>query len=98
VDFILTTATIAEPNTVEEALITNNPYNKEWYAACKAEVEELLNTGTFKIIDTPTPKPNILGGRWIFKLKPINIDPKEIPKAWITDKNNKYRFKARWVV
>jgi len=70
-NFLLTTSTMAEPNSFKEAM--NSPEKEIWYKACLEEVKELESQNTYTIINNSLPlniKP--LKGMWVFKKKPIN--------------------------
>lgn len=93
-EFLLTTSTNDEPNTLQEAL--NSPEKDEWIRACHAEIAELERQNTYDIVDIPN---NIqpIRGRWVFKKKPIR-DPNSIQKGHITNSDQTIRYKARWVI
>lgn len=92
-DFILSISNIDEPNTFKQAM--ESPDKNNWYKACLDENNELIKQNTFDIVNTPS-NIKLLGGRWVFKMKPINkITAKS---SYITNKDNTIRYKARWVV
>lgn len=92
--FLLTIATDQEPNSLREA--NKSLYHLEWRKAAEEELDELVKQDTFEIVDKPV-NTNIIGGRWVFKQKPIG-DPNAVKPSHITNEDHTIRFKARWVV
>ncbi|CAI7777090.1 unnamed protein product [Closterium sp. NIES-53] len=60
--------TIPIPLTVEEAL--SGPHAAEWRAAMDAEIEAFTRNHSFDD-DTPPPGVNIVGGKWLFRVKQL---------------------------
>ena len=60
------TANIDEPESVKEAL--SGEMSKNWEEAMNNENKSLLTNGTWDLV--PLPKgANVLGSRWVFKVK-----------------------------
>ena len=60
------TSNINEPNSIKDAL--NSEHSAEWNKALQAEYNSLLENKTWELV--PRPKDiNIVGSRWLFKLK-----------------------------
>ena len=71
-----------EPSTYKQAI--DGIDRKHWLKAMQSEVQELVDSNTWRLVDLPQGRV-ALGGRWVYKLK--------------TDsKGNIVRYKARWVV
>lgn len=60
------TADIDEPSHINEAL--NGEYAVQWKHATDAEYESLMKNGTWDLVPLPKDK-NIVGSRWVFKVK-----------------------------
>lgn len=74
-------AICVEPNTYEEAI--QSEHSTEWKRAIEEELQSLKENETWDIIDKPNNCMNVVGSKWVFKLKSA---PNEEP-----------RFKARVV-
>ena len=59
------------------------------------EINTLENKKTYKIVDLP-PNKIPIKGRQVLKKKPINNN--YINPSQITNKDNSFRYKARWVI
>ena len=57
---------INEPSSIEEAW--QNQYGKQWMAATDSEFESLIEANTWELVPLPKNK-NIVGCKWIFKVK-----------------------------
>lgn len=90
----LLTVSIKEPNSLKEA--DQSAYHLQWRKAAEEEINELIKQDTFEVVDKPI-NTNIIGGRWVFKEKPIG-DPNAVKSSHITNEDRTIRFKARWVV
>ena len=55
-----------EPRSMDEALNSSNAF--KWKAAADSEYESLLKNDTWKLVELP-PGKNVVGCKWIFKLK-----------------------------
>lgn len=74
-------AMFVEPSTFEEAM--QSEQRGEWKRAIDEELKSLAENETWEIVDKPNDCGNVVGCKWVFKIKSI---PKEEPK-----------FKARLV-
>jgi hypothetical protein len=79
----LTTATTAKtPQSYAES--QQLPEEKQWYQACREELDSLAENNTWQVT-TMLMGATLIKGRWVFKIKfDVNGKPE--------------RFKARWVV
>jgi hypothetical protein len=93
-NFVLTTTTTKEPNTLKQAL--EGPDSLYWQKACIAENNALVSQKTWDIVDIPNNTIPI-NGRWIFKMKPT-INRTANNTSHITNSDNTIRYKARWVI
>jgi hypothetical protein len=75
-------ALVDEPVTFKEAL--SGEKSKEWEAAINKELHSLERNGTWEVCPKPEKK-NIVGCKWVFKLK----SPQQ--------EGGEYRYKARLV-
>ncbi len=57
---------IEEPTTMEEAL--SSEHFKEWKAAADSEYESLMENDTWELVELP-PGKNVIGSKWVFKVK-----------------------------
>ena len=57
---------IMEPKSMEEAL--SSDHAKEWKAATDSEVDSLLESETWELVELP-PDRKPIGGKWVFKVK-----------------------------
>ena len=57
---------IEEPTSIEEAL--SNAHATRWKAAADAEFKSLTDNGTLELVEPPSGK-NIVGSKWVFKVK-----------------------------
>ena len=55
-----------EPGSMDEALNSSNAF--KWKAAADSEYESLLKNDTWILVELP-PGKNVVGCKWIFKLK-----------------------------
>ena len=94
IDYILSSTTIEEPNSFEQAMKSDE--KEEQYKAYLDKNKELLDQNTFEIIDIPA-RVRPIKGQQVFKKKPINRG-QLIKKGYIIDKNQTIRYKARWVI
>ena len=60
------TADIDEPRSLKEAI--TGEYSTQWKKAVNSEFNSLLSNDTWKLVPAPEDK-NIVGNRWIFKVK-----------------------------
>jgi hypothetical protein len=60
------TADINEPRNISEAW--SNEYNTQWKKATDSEFSALIENGTWELVPPPEDK-NIVGSRWVFKVK-----------------------------
>ncbi|CAB3994449.1 Hypothetical predicted protein, partial [Paramuricea clavata] len=60
------TADINEPRNISEAW--SNEYNTQWKKATDSEFNALMENGTWELVPPPDDK-NIVGSRWVFKVK-----------------------------
>lgn len=68
-------AMFVEPSSYEEAI--KSEQNTEWKRAIVEELESLDENQTWEIIDKPSDCANVVGSKWVFKLKTApNEDPK----------------------
>lgn len=74
-------AIFIEPDTYEEAV--QSDHGTEWKRAIEEELQSLNENDTWEIIDKPKDCMNVVGSKWVFKLK--------------TAPNEEPRFKARVV-
>lgn len=70
-----------EPNTYEEAV--QSEHSTEWKRAIVEELQSINENDTWEIVDRPNNCMNVVGSKWVFKLK--------------TAPNEQPRFKARVV-
>lgn len=75
-------SSIPEPQSLKEAM--TSPWAEHWRNACMEELGALETNKTWEVIEDPG-NVNVLGGKWVFTVKPM-ADSKKV------------RFKARWVV
>ena len=81
-EYIFITNMHNKPSTYKQAI--NGIDRKHWLKAMQEEVQELVDSNTWRLVNLPKGRI-ALGGRWVYKLK--------------TDSNgNIVRYKARWVV
>ena len=83
IDYILSSTTIEEPNSFEQAMKSDE--KEEQYKAYLDKNKELLDQNTYEIVDIPT-RVTPIKGQWVFKKKPINRG-QPIKKGYIIDKN-----------
>ena len=57
---------INEPSSIKEAW--HNEYGKQWMIAIDSEFESLIEANTWELVPLPKNK-NIVGCKWIFKVK-----------------------------
>ncbi len=62
----LVNAVREEPTTFNEAI--NGDNSPQWKDAVKSEYESLMKNGTWQLVDLP-PGRNLVGSKWIFKIK-----------------------------
>lgn len=74
-------AIFIEPDTYDEAV--QSEHGTEWKRAIEEELQSLDENDTWEIIDRPKDCKNVVGSKWVFKLK--------------TAPNENPRFKARVV-
>jgi Reverse transcriptase (RNA-dependent DNA polymerase) len=67
-----------EPSNFREAMSSTNA--DEWKAACKLEYDTLMGYGTWTLVERP-PNTNIIGNRWVFRVKRDNLGKINKPKA-----------------
>ena len=60
------TADINEPRNISEAW--NGNYNVQWRKATDSEYESLIENNTWELVPLPEGK-NVVGSRWVFKVK-----------------------------
>ena len=60
------TADIDEPKSLKEAI--NGEYYAQWKKAANSELNSLLSNDTWELVPAPEDK-NIVGNRWVFKVK-----------------------------
>ena len=70
IDCSIATLDIIEPRTLDEAL--NGPNASRWKNAADDEYQSLLKNDTWELVDLP-PGKNVIGCKWVFKLKK-NVD------------------------
>jgi hypothetical protein len=70
------------PATVKAAM--KDIYEKHWKAAMDSEYQSIIAHGTYRLVPTPIPSPNIVSCKWVFSVKEKD--------GWVI------RFKARLVV
>ncbi|OQR85104.1 retrovirus-related Pol polyprotein from transposon TNT 1-94 [Achlya hypogyna] len=78
---VVMATTIKEPRNPREALA--GPQAKEWETAMQAEIDNLIQNGTWELVAKPVGV-NIVGHKWVYKIKFDNVGEVE-------------RFKARLV-
>ena len=64
--FTSLTSEICEPKNVKEALSGNK--KQEWRSAMDSEYDSLMKNKTWTLVPRP-PNANVVGNRWIFKIK-----------------------------
>ena len=64
------TADVDEPSNITEAL--SSEHSVEWKEAMDAEYNSLMQNETWELVPPPVGK-NIVGSRWVFKIK-HNVD------------------------
>ena len=65
-DCLLADSEIDEPSTVHEAL--NGKQSHQWKEAMKSEYSSLIKNDTWELVPPPGGK-NIVGSRWVLKIK-----------------------------
>ena len=60
------TSEVDEPKTVDEAL--NGEQSRSWQEAMRSEFKSLLENDTWELVPAPKDK-NIVGSKWVFKVK-----------------------------
>ena len=58
---------VKEPRSVKEAL--NLPERQNWIDAMKAELDALVENGTWEVVDEPKKGTNIVDSKWVLKIK-----------------------------
>jgi len=70
-----------EPATFKQAM--HSPAHDKWFDACKSEISQLKDYGVYSLVTRPVDI-NVVGNRWVFRLKRDN-------------KNEIIKYKARLV-
>lgn len=79
-------ATTKEPATVGEALRDEN-----WSSAMHEEYQALLHNGTWRLVPPPKGK-NVIGCKWVYKLKRRADGEIDRYKAWLVAKGYRQRY------
>lgn len=58
----------SEPRTFKEAMARPEPEASHWLKAATAEINALVENGTFQLVELP-PGQRAIGSRWVFKVK-----------------------------
>uniref|UniRef100_A0AAV1TIB8 Reverse transcriptase Ty1/copia-type domain-containing protein n=1 Tax=Peronospora matthiolae TaxID=2874970 RepID=A0AAV1TIB8_9STRA len=58
---------LKEPRSVKEAMTL--PERQKWIDAMKAELDALVENGTWKVVDEPKKGTNIVDSKWVLKIK-----------------------------
>ena len=58
---------VKEPMSVKEAMPL--PVRQNWIDAMKAELDALVENGTWEVVDEPKTGTNIVDSKWVLKIK-----------------------------
>ena len=58
---------VKEPRSVKEAMTL--PERQNWIDAMKAELDALVENGTWEVVDEPNKGTNIVDSKWVLKIK-----------------------------